>query len=169
MRIDKVMIAKDAKRCLASSGSFLLAASRDLDAKKTLDLRSALRAFGDDAIVRSFPRRVLAKVLHEENSQHLPEVSGAGIIFAGMKEGGDIAGLARSLAESNKKFNVGVREDKKDYIKIIAGLIEGEFYGIDRAHVLETLVTLDDARARVLAMIGSPMSYIIGMIGEQAK
>lgn len=169
MRLDKKMLIKDAEKCIEGMSSFVFIASSKMDAKLDLRLRSEIRHFGQDVMYKNFPKRLLLNVFKDAKNCSVSSIKGKNVAVAGVKNDFDIASVIRKFVDFNTEQNKGVKPDEKlDYVKIISGYVDNEFYNIDQAHALEGMLTLSDSRALIMNIISSPTSSILGMINKKA-
>lgn len=167
MRIDKQMMINDISKCIDTYRSFVFVQENDVASFNSIKIKSIAREFGGEVLYRAFPKRIFSKVFDAHKKVDLG-LSKGGISVICISDKIDAAEVISKFVKFNEEANKGVKAaNKKTYINVIAGLIDDEFFGIDRADVLVKLPTLSDIRSNIMSMIVSPTANICSMLGEK--
>lgn len=152
MREEKQLLLDEVREKLDGSKAFIIARYQGLTAQKARAFRDTIaEAKGDFEVVK---KRVFAKAILASGIElkEIPMEGHVGVIFA------NDDGLAIS------KIAVKYGEDNGQALKVLGGMIDGQFCTGAEVEQLTKLPSLDQLRAEMVGLLVAPLSGTIGVV-----
>jgi len=152
MRPEKKLLLQEVARYLEPAGYLYLVDFTRIPVPETEELRRALRAQG--ALFHVVKNRLLQRALQERGMADLrPVLTGPTAIVAG---GENPSAVAKILLQ--------FRRQHEDKLPVRGGVLQGHPLGPDEGRQLSELPTLEELRARLLALLQEPARRLPGVL-----